>query len=166
MKRNRTVLAILLAAVSVFTLAACSDDEGEQDTTERNEDGEIEEEGTIGVFAFEEGDCILLPDTSGTTAESSYDAVPCDEPHDVQVFGLFDIDGDEFPGQSAVADEAAERCQGDEWDDAFDIAYLDDPDHGTLNLSPSADTWEQGDREVVCLVARIDGEPLTEDLVR
>jgi hypothetical protein len=56
----------------------------------------------LAALMFGEGDCVNIPTDDQLT---SFEGVACDEPHDGQAFGLFDVVGfDDYPGQEAVSE--------------------------------------------------------------
>ena len=143
---------VLSLLAGIFLLSACS-----SDNTTRNDDGEIVEGGDLGVFAVQEGDCVNFPEGGGDVA--SFDAVACEDPHDGEIYELFDITGfDEYPGDDAVSTQAGEGCR-----DAFESFVGIDYDSSVLFftfLSPSEGTWNDlDDREVICIITPADGEP-------
>lgn len=87
--------------------------------------------------------------------------VPCDEPHQGEVFATFEIpggSGDSFPGDEAAWDTASAACLAE-----FE-GYVGEP-FATSPLDffawfPSAETWASGDRLVVCAATMPDGSPL------
>lgn len=111
--------------------------------------------GTISVFELEVGDCISTP--SGPTVTG----VPCDQPHDFEVYALFDVPGGAdaaYPGDSAISDTADTGCQGDRFTSYVGEPYATSEIYAT-SLSPSEATWtQQGDREVVCLARAQSGQ--------
>jgi hypothetical protein len=96
-----TARLALTAAVSAFAVAAltgCSvlenifPAQAERDS----ETQEIAEAGQQDVFDVNVGDC--FDDADSTSDEiSDVPAVPCAEPHDNEIFYLFDLAGDEYP---------------------------------------------------------------------
>lgn len=79
------------------------------------------------------GDCVVVNVALGEAS-----AVDCSEPHDGRVTLLFTIEGDEYPGEEAVVQEAEQRC--------FETS-------GYLYLYPTKATWTMlGDRQVVCII--------------
>lgn len=111
--------------------------------------------GTISVFELEVGDCISTP--SGPTVTG----VPCSEPHDFEVYALFDVPGGPsapYPGDASITDTADTGCQGDRFTDYVGEPYATSEIYAT-SLSPSEATWtQQGDREVVCLARAQSGQ--------
>lgn len=111
--------------------------------------------GTISVFELQVGDCISTP--SGSTVTG----VPCSQPHDFEVYALFDIPGGAdaaYPGDATVTDTADTGCQGDRFTSYIGEPYSSSEIYAT-SLSPSEATWtQQGDREVVCLARAQSGQ--------
>ena len=109
------------------------------------------------VFDLEVGQCFDDPDDFGEVA--NVDIVDCEEPHDNEVYHLFDIPDGDYPGASAVDSEAVDGCLA-----AFDAyvgtEYLDSRLE-IRYLYPSSDTWGQGDREVVCSLYDFEDKQLT-----
>src|SRR5215217_6529182 len=109
---RRGWLAAVLVGVAVLLMAGCSD-ESTQDSSERDEEGNITGGGDVGVFALAVGDCFDDP-ANGNVSE--VEAVPCTESHDNEVIGKFNVEGDDdadFPGDTEISSQATEQCQGD-----------------------------------------------------
>lgn len=115
--------------------------------------------GCIGegnVFALERGTC--FDDPTGTLVED-VPIVDCAQPHDNEVFHLFDIEDGTYPGDTLVTDVANDGCLqlfaiyvgSDYWASSLDFGYL----------TPTSQSWEAGDREVVCFLYSMDLRPLT-----
>ena len=140
-------------AVGGLLVAACSD-ASTSDESERDESGEVVEEGDVGALVLQVGDCF---DDPGSDAVSSVPAVPCDEPHVNEVYALFDVEGDDWPGEESLRGDAEAGCI-----ERFD-AYVGTPYAESALFSraiiPSEDTWEQADdREIICIVYDPSGE--------
>lgn len=109
------------------------------------------------VFDLEVGQCFDNPESFDEV--SNVDIVDCDEPHDNEVYHVFDLPDGDYPGVDAaetIADDgcitAFESFVGSPYTTSgLDIQYL----------YPSPDTWDDGDREVVCALFALDGEQLT-----
>ena len=146
---GRTV-ALLVVCALVF--AACSGD-----TTTRDDDGEIIEGGEIDVFEVQEGDCLLLP--SATNEVSSFEGVACDEPHDGEIYELFDITGfDDYPGDEIVSAQADEGCFN-AFEPFIGLEYAQSA-FFVQQFVPNEQTWnDRDDREVICIVVPAPGEP-------
>jgi len=145
------VLAAALAAVG------CSSDQ-----TTRDETGAIVEEGDLGVFAVQEGDCINIP--SATNEISTFTGVACTEPHDGQVFAAFDYEADAFPGSATLQAAADEGCV-ERFETFIGVAYVESI-YYMQTFIPTEDGWDTiDDREILCVVVPESGsEQLTQDL--
>lgn len=117
---------------------------------------------TISVFDIQSGQCFNPP----ATVESEIPelaVIPCDQGHLQESYAIVDYviaDGapDSFPGQSALTSFAEGAC-AEAFLDYVGISYLDSSLYYTY-LLPSARSWEQSDRKIVCFVTTT-GETLT-----
>lgn len=131
-----------IVSVALVGLSACSDAERDADTDE------IVGAGTESAFSLRVGDC--FNDPSGDDV-ADVEALPCSEPHDNEVYHLFDLPDGDFPGEDAVMGLADEGCAA-EFDGFVGAAYADS-ELDFYHLTPTNDTWNQmSDREVVCLI--------------
>ncbi len=157
----RPARALALAAslsVAALALTGCSViDEIFPAQAERNEETqEVETAGEADVFEMAVGDC-LNEQTSESETVETIPAVPCSEPHDLEAYFSYDLTETEFPGQDAVYDLADQGCY-----DAFPAFVGISYEESTLGFSyyvPSPESWEAGDREVMCLI--YDAAPTT-----
>lgn len=105
------------------------------------------------------GDCMDSSSLEGAVVDLP--TVACDEAHDAQVVGTFDLEGAAFPGEEEVGREATERCAA-EFEQFVGIAV----DRSTLTLKflgPNAQTWEADNgRQVICFALTSDGSTVTE----
>ncbi len=109
------------------------------------------------VFDLEVGDCFDDPDSFDEVA--NVDLVDCADPHDNEVYHLFDLADGAFPGLSTVETNAAEGCL-----EAFEPFVGRDYATSQLDiryLYPTSETWDNGDREVVCAVFDLTGAQMT-----
>lgn len=144
--RSATVAATALVAALV---AGCGDD-----GPERAEGGGLVEAGPVGVHDLEVGDCFddpadLADDAPGEALE--VDGVPCDDAHDNEVFATVAVAGGEaYPGPEELQDEGRARC-------ATQLAgYVGNDPPARVEviayLFPTEAAWDDGDREVVCVL--------------
>lgn len=139
-----------LLTVCLLVLAACGG-------AQRDEAGSIIEAGSEDVFALQVGDCFDDPSEFGEIA--SVDAVPCAQPHDNEIYHMFDLPDGVFPGDVAIDEAAFDRCLpafesyvGTTYESSsLDISYL----------SPTLDSWDAGDREIACLLYDLNLQKLT-----
>jgi hypothetical protein len=139
-----------LVLVASATLVACTE-------AKRDDSGAIVEAGDVRADALRVGDC--FQDWEGALSSdlvevSDFSAVPCSRPHDNEVFHVFDVSGDDFPGDPQLEGVADRRCL-----DRFE-GYVD-RDYASSRLAygwviPTESSWKQGDREIVCFL--FDGE--------
>lgn len=109
------------------------------------------------VFSLEPGTCFDDVDAfydDESEGVSDVPTVDCAEPHDNEVFATYDLPDGDFPGQEAIATTAEEECI-ERFEDYVGIAYADSRFVST-HLIPTAQSWEGGDREVVCFLYDID----------
>lgn len=137
-----------LALFAVLALAGCSDEPEREEAT-----GELQESGDVDVFDVEVGDCL-----GGETAEgeiSSVEATPCSEPHAEEIFAAVTVADGEYPGQEAL-DVEAEQCLT-EFAEFVGMAY----DESVLEINymtPTEESWAEGDREILCTIYDPDGQ--------
>jgi hypothetical protein len=97
------------------------------------------------------GDCFNSGAGEGEVA--SVEKKNCSELHDYEIYAAFNHPGasdDAFPGSDPMADFAEQGCV-DRFEPWVGKSY-EESDLYIYHLSPSSDTWGQGDREVLCAV--------------
>jgi hypothetical protein len=133
----------IAALVVLLVVPGC--DVGGEPVSEPASDSE-----SVSVFDLETGMCIDgVGDAEGRV--DAFDVVDCGDPHDGEVFSIFDIDGGddaEFPGPESVEDAAATGCE-ERFDRYVGISYQESRFQATF-VAPTEATWGDGDREVVC----------------
>ncbi|MFI6575129.1 septum formation family protein [Nocardiopsis sp. NPDC050513] len=111
--------------------------------------------GGGNAFELAVGDCFVEDEMFGAGSDSEVSDVPlvdCAEPHDSEIYYLYDMEGDAYPGQEAAWAEADETCQGQAFTDFVGVAYPDSEIY-TGSLTPTQESWDQlSDREIVCYV--------------
>jgi hypothetical protein len=129
-----------IAGLFVVGLGACSDD------PERDAAGQVTEAGDESVFEIAVGDC--LTDQSSAEQVSDVPVVPCTEPHSSEVYHLYQVPGDTFPGDfTQVTEEQCKPAFQTFVGMAYDQSVLE-----VTTLEPTVETWADGDRELVCIV--------------
>ncbi len=100
---------------------------------------------------------------SGDTTVTSVSTADCAKPHAAEVYQVFNWTGsegnDSYPGDTAVGDKAQTGCS-----DAFQPYVGTDITASTLDvywLSPTSDSWKNGDRTYICLATPKDSSKLT-----
>lgn len=142
---NRAVAPVWCVA-AIVVLTACSDD---GDEPERDEQGNVTASAdSANIFDVELGDCV--GDFSDADEVTSVTVVPCADEHGQEVFAITEIADGEFPGDDTFSAQAEKDCVaqfGEFVGVAWDASELD-----YTWLQPTEESWEQGDRELVCLV--------------
>lgn len=134
-RRVRTAVAVALV-VGAAALAGC---------------------GGTEVAKADVGDCFQDPENTAEVDE--FDTVDCDEPHDNEVYAVFDLPDGDFPGADMVDEDGVSGCI--ERFEGYVGAPYETSDLDIYFIFPTEETWERADdREVICAVFAIDGSPL------
>jgi hypothetical protein len=142
----RGTARITFIVAAALLLAGCGDN------AVRGEDDQVVEAGDVGAFEVRVGDCF---DDGQLSAEASevqeVDAIPCDQPHDNEVYAIFELPDGDYPGEEAVVEQSGEGC--DERFAEFTGTAYQDSQLEITQLFPTEDSWNTlDDREVVCAV--------------
>ncbi|TDE13075.1 DUF4190 domain-containing protein [Jiangella asiatica] len=122
---------------------------------DRDDSGQITEEGTVSTFDIEIGDCLNgLLETEDESSVASLPAVPCSQPHEGEVYARFDLAEGDYPGLDAIVVEADRRCA--EALMTYSPTAYSDPTISLFYLYPQEPGWPR-DREVVCIAYDLDG---------
>ncbi|MER7447644.1 septum formation family protein [Microbacterium sp. NPDC097977] len=157
--RTRRALALAGSAVALsVALTGCSALNGilggGAGDADRDEDtGQVTESANIDIFALKLGDC-KMASASGLIEDA--DVVPCDQPHDEEVYYEFTMKDGEFSEEDV--DTASQECIGDAYTSFIGVAY-DDSALEVYPITPTQDTWDQlNDRVVQCVVTDPAGQ--------
>lgn len=118
--------------------------------------GYLLSQGDSGTFLddLSVGDCFQTP---AEVEVAIVEVVPCEEPHDEEIYAIKTLPHtaeEPYPGLLAV-DEAAFTACLDDFRSFVGVSY----ETSVLDIfwfSPTAEAWVDGDRRVVCSVARVD----------
>ena len=107
------------------------------------------------VFDLEVGDCFSA---EGDSVESVL-VVDCEQSHTYEAFFVFDHEAgpdEEYPGDDTMLTYADDACRppfeefvGTDYDSS--IWYI-------ASVTPSAETWAEGDREIICTLDQQDAD--------
>ena len=145
----------IIAAAGVAIAAAL----GISSMAQRNDAGEIMTAGSVDAFEVRVGDCF---DDGAFASEdvSEVPGVPCSDPHDNEVYALFDLPPGDFPGDEQVDQQARLGCY-ERFEGAIGRSY-EDSEIDYIAMYPTAESWTQiNDREVVCIAFHMEYEKLT-----
>ncbi len=142
------IIAIVVIAAGYFI--------SQLQQADRDSTGAIVSEGTIDAFQIRVGDCFNDDASDEETVEIfGVAGVPCDQPHDNEVYAVFDSTLTEFPGSDEIAELAYAGCI-----DRFEgFVGRDYPSSqlDVLPMYPTAESWSQrDDREIVCALYDLD----------
>jgi hypothetical protein len=113
------------------------------------------------VFDLAVGDCFDDGDivVGGIEEIGDVPMVECSQPHDNEVYAVVTVEGDDFPGEQVIQDQADGVCFG-----AFEPFVGLDYETSALDfgwLVPTAETWGAGDRVIACFIYRMDLEKVS-----
>ncbi len=103
------------------------------------------------VLNLEVGDCLDSADLVGDSV-SDVVTVPCDEPHDAEIFAELELPPGEYPGLDAVRAEAEDFCLP-KLEEFVGVSILES-ELDVYPLLPTPDSWEaDDDRVILCIAA-------------
>jgi hypothetical protein len=143
--------AVVLCALAV----ACSSG------TERDDEGNVTDAGDVGAFDLRPGDCFNDTDNEAEEFESLR-VVPCDDPHDNEIYASFDYpadDGEPFPGIEAIYEFGEPECF-----DAFEAFVGSGYDESEFDFDliyPIQEGWDEfDDRTILCYLWQFELEKI------
>lgn len=123
----------------------------------RDDRGRVIEAGDVAPFELIVGDCFNDP---GLDQVRTVTVVPCDEPHDYEIYHRFELGDGPFPGGEIIEDRWIQECLA-QFEPFVGLAF----DESVLDMSaifPTQKSWEElDDREILCSVTAVDGTPRT-----
>ena len=120
-------------------------------SADRDESGEIVKGGDSSVFDLQIGDCIGANLDNGEMSEIG--VVPCDDPHQYEIFAITKSSLDTYPGKEALGEDATSKCLSF-FNDYFQINFEESQLYLT-HFTPTEDSWNQmDDREITCRAFR------------
>ena len=107
----------------------------------------------ISATELQVGDC--LNDLTNSTDVSSLPSVHCAQPHQGEVFAVFDLPPGPYPGADGVDDLVSKGCNARLAE--YSPGAPSDDAVGLFSVYPLEQNWERGDREVVCIAKATSG---------
>ncbi len=107
----------------------------------------------ISATELQVGDC--LNDLTNSTDVSSLPSVDCTQPHQGEVFAVFDLPPGPYPGADGVDDLVSKGCNARLAE--YSPGAPSDDAVGLFSVYPLEQNWERGDREVVCIAKATSG---------
>ena len=128
-------------------------------TARRGDDGALVTAGTVDVTELMVGDCF----DSGEEGEiSDVDGVPCDEPHDYEVFVVEEHEADAYPGEAVMDAIFASICVPS-FESYVGTSYATSALYAGM-ITPSQASWGEGDREFTCYLYEPVDDTLAENV--
>lgn len=138
------VWTLLVVAVIVAAIATGAN---------RDSTGTITSGGSVSATDLRVGDCVN--DLKDSNNLLSLPAVPCANPHEGEVFAVFDLPEGPYPGAASVDDQVNVSCS--ERLPSYSQGAFEDPAIGLFVSYPLEVNWRLGDREVVCIATSLSG---------
>lgn len=160
MTRAIPTRASLLAGCAVLALLLPGCGAQQEQAPSRDSRGQVNEaDPTADVFALEVGDCLAA--VTGEGLLTTIPVVPCSQQHTGEVFHALKMaDAQTVPGDAEI-EQVAAGCT--EPFAAFVGRPLGESVLEVTYFHPTAESWESGDREILCWVSDPAGE-VTESL--
>ncbi|WP_326599478.1 DUF4190 domain-containing protein [Streptomyces sp. NBC_01803] len=182
--KGLAIAAVVIASAQIVALSVivpvvvhtAEDDSGDSGDGEHSDDALPDdrpqdpgpEAVEIDVFDIRVGDCfdsgVGLEGFGGGAQEMTVTRLPCDSPHEAEAYGLAHVEGyDAFPGEEELREISIRECDELLQDyilDTWTLPYEVFPYY----YYPVAESWQFGDREILCFLGHDEGPELTETL--
>ncbi len=113
------------------------------------------------VFSLVVSDC--LADADVPDEVTTVRVVDCTAPHDSEIFARTEAPDDAFPGDDELEARLVEFCRSDAFTDFVGIPFAESR-YSTRGYYPTAESWANGDRELLCTIVDESGAQLTGSL--
>ena len=123
---------------------------------QRGDDGSLTSAGTVPVDDLRPGDCFNAGDEEEI---ADVDGVPCDEPHEYEVYAIEQYEGSTFP-DDAEMDVIFETICAPAFASYVGTSYESSVLRASM-ITPSEETWNDGDREFICYLFEPVDDSLT-----
>ncbi|TBN56240.1 hypothetical protein EYE40_01865 [Glaciihabitans arcticus] len=161
---RRLVAALFVGVLLTVSLTGCTAlgelvlDRVEQFTGGGDDTGEYDpesayDEGNTDLNDIEVGECVDDEAIFGDADVASLDVVDCDEPHIAELYALWNLPDEAYPGYYAVNELIEEGCE--ERFENFVGAPSVDTDLAYYYFYPTEDYWEY-DRGAMCFAIDYD----------
>lgn len=128
----------------MILIATAGRSSSDADTTGRDDDGAVIEDGQIGVFRFREGDCVRLPPSVRDARSEAEDITEV-------------ADLEEFPGDADSITQGNPPCIAAL--DAYTGTEFESSMYSVVPLVPTSDSWDAlDDRGLICIGVTLNDE--------
>jgi hypothetical protein len=124
-------------------------------TAQRGADGSLTSTGRVSVDDLRPGDCF----STDATELTDVDGVPCTEEHAYEVFAVDTHQAASFPSDDEMESVFFSLCP-DPFEDYVGRSYADSALWASM-ITPSEESWADGDRTFICYLYDPDDEALT-----
>lgn len=121
---------------------------------DRDDDGEVTSGGEVFAEDLQVGDCLAEDFGSDDEEVFTVSVLPCDEPHNGEVFHELELPAGDYPGDRTVAVDADEACY-QEFDPWVGTPY-EDSELDYFTYLPTQESWDYDDRLITCVVIAPD----------
>ena len=130
-------------------------------TARRDSLGALETSGTVSVEDMRAGDCF----NSDEEEISEVDGVPCSEAHEYEVFavGTYGSDNAAFPSDAEMEAVFGSVCEAP-FEAYVGASYESSAIYASM-ITPSEETWADGDREFICTLYEPDPDDFDANVV-
>lgn len=148
MRRRTVLLRTLVTAVAALALGGC---------------GLLEE---TAPPTAEVGDCLNISDLeeqlggADSGEVTQLPTVDCGEEHDAEVLLAYDLPEGPLPEQSLLDGVVESQCMP-QFQTYLGVPYEESQRFDMFTLHPTQDSWEGGDREVLCIIHTTDRSRVT-----
>jgi hypothetical protein len=132
---------------------------GVPDSAERAVDGSVTTSGDVTLADVQVGDCTERPPEGEVL---TLRVLPCASQHASEVYAVFDLDGEQYPGDDDAVRFAEGGCNREL---ERLLPESDETAYGLFYYAPSEDSWSLGDRSVICLLEGPNGRQMTGSVV-
>ena len=150
--------------------ADSSQEPTERPTTERPTTETPTAKGrTVQATDLQVGDCYNEPDPASATTNDdgkrqvgSVEVVDCEVPHQHEVYNNYKITLSTFPDSSTMQSQIQTACYSS-FEDYVGKSY-DESQYEASTLTPTENSWAQGDRTITCTLVTKDNSLITGSL--
>ncbi len=108
----------------------------------------------VPTTALQPGDCVN--NLRDSTEVQSLPGVPCTQPHEGEVFAVFDLPAGDYPGEAAIGEQITNECVA-RLSSYSSSASQNSGDLRLVTIYPLEQDWNRGNRGVVCIAAAASG---------
>lgn len=157
---QRGLVATGAAVAATVLLAGCSIPANTfSGDAQRDDEGAVTDESNIDIFQLKVGDCKMEDDQTSQQL-SDTNVVPCDQPHDEEVFYEFELPAGDYPTEDEIVAAGDETC-GAEFTKFVGISN-EESSLEVFYYWPTEQGWgELDDRLIQCVLYAEDTSQIT-----